>query len=221
MTIEGVDYSTGPPTLGQLRAAGKRFVVRYVSEPGQAKNLTRVEADGLQTAGLAIAIVMQRGKTQALAGSTGGVADARSARDQVVKVGGPANGGVIYFAVDFDPTAAQMATVLSYVGTAASVLGKDRTGVYGGLRTVRAVLDAGLCRYAWQTRSWSGGVWEPRAQLQQYAHNLVLGSGLVDLDRATVADYGQWGGQGLGWWLQPLGPGQLDQLRGVFERALE
>lgn len=72
------------------------------------------------------------------------------------------------------------------------MLGVARPGVYGGLRQVGAMFDAGLVSYGWQTYAWSAGQWDSRAQIQQYRNNQVIGGVSVDFDRATTADFGQW-----------------------------
>jgi hypothetical protein len=199
VVLEGCDYSYQPPTVAELRAAGMRFVCRYLSHT-PAKNLTRPEADRLTAAGLGIVVVWQQGATQALAGAAGGRADAAAAQTQLLAVGGPAD-AVIYFAVDFDTTTtSQRALADSYLDAAAVTLGGGhRVGVYGEAD----VLDYCWAHpnprpaYGWQTRSWSAGRWSAHAVLQQYAHNLPLGSGWIDRNRALAADYGQWGGQAL------------------------
>jgi hypothetical protein len=189
--MEGVDYSYSRPTAAQLKAAGKQFALRYVSSPGHAKNLTRSEADALTTAGIAIGIVYELTASRALDGRATGRTDAASAREQVAALGGPADGGVIYFAVDFDAQPHQMDEVMAYGTGWADVLGKGRCGPYGSYRVCKAFLDAGFA-YAWQTYAWSAGQWDPRAQLRQYRNGVALGSGTVDLCRSTADDFGQW-----------------------------
>lgn len=194
----GVDYSFDPPTVAELQAAGATFAIRYASEPGHVKNLSRPEAERLSAAGLDVAVVFQRSKAFLLEGHAAGMADAASALDQAQGCGMPA-GRPIYFALDIDPrplTAAQWAAVDGYLDGAASVLGRGRVGIYGGKLAIDKVMAAGRAAYGWQTRSWSmvdGQVqWSLRAGLQQYEHNKPLGSGLVDWNRALADDFGQW-----------------------------
>jgi Domain of unknown function (DUF1906) len=134
-------------------------------------------------------LVFEADADRALGGHPGGVADAESARAQAGLIG--LAGAPIYFAVDFDAQPAQLPMVLAYLNGAASVLGHELTGVYGGLAAVKAALDAGACRYAWQTHAWSGGEWDPRAHLHQYANGQTLCGISVDFDRANAADFGQ------------------------------
>lgn len=190
---EGIDYAWGRPSPKAIKAAGKSFVVRYVSTPGNSKNITADEVRALKAAGIDIAIVFETTAGRALAGYSAGRHDATSAISQVRAAGGP-SGSVIYFAVDFDADATEQVAINAYLKGAASVLGHDRTGVYGGFWVVKRALDAGVCKFAWQTYAWSGGRWDYRAQLQQYdIFPPRLDGVAVDLNRATEPNFGQWG----------------------------
>ena len=189
----GIDHSSHPPAPAALKSEGVCFVCRYLSTPGNPKNITRVEATDLKLAGIYVVLVFETGGNRALGGHGAGVADAQSARAQAGLVG--LAGTPIYFAVDFDAQHAQLPAVLAYLQGAALVLGHDLTGVYGGLAAVMAALDGGACRYAWQTYAWSGGVWDPRAHLHQYANEQTLCGISVDFDRANTPDFGQHKGQ--------------------------
>lgn len=192
MTVFGVDYAFGgPPDAAVLRAAGVQFVCRYLAPLPNDKVITAAEARALSDAGVWIVLVFEWTAQRALAGKTAGVDDARLAWSQAQALGMPVD-RPIYFAVDFDVSPSQMPAVLDYLRGAASVLGKQGTGVYGSYSVVKAALDAGVCAWAWQTYGWSAGQWDPRAQLQQYSNGHSLGGVDVDYNRATAADYGQW-----------------------------
>lgn len=193
---EGIDLSGPYPTAAAMKAAGRDFVVRYARKTGSLdKQITAAEAAYWRANGIDVAIVDEAGAARALDGFAAGAADARSAVAAIKAVGGPADGGKIYMAVDFDASAAQISgPVRAFIEGAASVLGAARTGVYGSYDVVRYMLDNGVCRYAWQTYAWSGGLWDPRAQLRQYLNGQTLGGVAVDYNRATVVDFGQWGG---------------------------
>ena len=189
---EGVDYSYSRPDLVQLYAAGKRVVCRYVSWSRLGKNLSLAEASALSAAGFAVVTNWEYTAQDQLGGYDKGVEHAREADRQHRACGGPAT-RPIYFSTDFDASASQLAgPVTQYFRGAASVLGLGRVGVYGGLRSVRYMLDHGLARWAWQAYAWSGGVWDNRAHIQQYRNGVTLAEATVDLDRAMKADYGQW-----------------------------
>lgn len=187
---EGIDYAFGRPGIAALKAAGVKFVCRYLSH-SPTKNLTSAEAHALSAAGIWIVVVWETTAQRALAGRTAGVADAIDAQMQAQACGMPA-GRPVYFAVDWDASASQQLAINTYLDGAASVLGRDRVGIYGGYGPVKRALDAGKAKWAWQTYAWSGGKWDGRAQLQQYSNGHTLGGVGCDYDRATKADYGQW-----------------------------
>jgi hypothetical protein len=97
----------------------------------------------------------------------------------------------IYFAADFDATPGQQAAINACLGGAASVIGKARTGIYGGFYPVKRAFDAGAARWGWQTIAWSGGQWDSRAHIRQ-GLSFSLGGSSVDHDQAMFPDFGQW-----------------------------
>lgn len=191
MSVFGVDYAWGRPGAAALKAAGARFVCRYLSHDTTGKNLTRAEADALSKAGLWLVVVWETTATRALAGRAAGVADARDAWSQARTCGMP-DDRPIYFAVDWDATTAQQPHINEYLDGAASVLGRGRVGLYAGYGPIKRAFDAGKITYGWQTYAWSGGRWDTRAQLQQYSNDHRINNVGVDYDRAVAGDYGQW-----------------------------
>lgn len=189
--VEGVDYAWSRPDPTALYAAGKRFAIRYVSYDRTGKNLTRQEADRLQAAGLAIVTNWEWDPRDQLGGRQRGRVHATEADRQHRQCGGPPD-RPIYFSTDFDATAAQLQVCYDYPRGCADVIGWDRVGVYGGIRTVTYMADRGV-RWLWQTYAWSSGRWDSRAHIRQYRNGVRLAGGTVDLNRATVPDYGQWG----------------------------
>lgn len=196
MTIYGIDYAWGRPGPAAIKAARINdkpieFVCRYLSHDTTGKNLTKAEADVLAGAGLWVVVVWETTAQRALAGHSAGAADARFADAQARACGMP-DGRPIYFAVDWDATAGQQDEINAYLDGAASVLGRDRVGLYAGYWPVKRAFDAKKITWAWQTYGWSGGHWDGRAQLQQYSNSHTLNGVGVDYDRATTGDYGQW-----------------------------
>lgn len=189
VSIPGVDYAWSHPGGSALEAAGMKFAARYLSN-GASKNISRAEADDLAEHGVWSVVVWESTATRPLSGRAAGVTDAQRAAAQAAAAGMP-DSRPIYFAVDFDATAKQMPVVMAYLDGAASVLGRDRTGVYGGYDTVRAALDGRHATWAWQTRAWSEGRWDSRAHMRQGATR-TIGGVSCDLNTATTADYGQW-----------------------------
>jgi hypothetical protein len=187
----GVDYSSGGVDPVKLKAAGVSFVCRYVSTPGNPKNLTRVEAQGLRRAGLNIVTVFETTANRALKGRATGKTDALSAQAQALNCGAPTD-VPIYFAVDFDATEHDQIAINAYLAGAAEALGKNRVGIYGGYWPLKRALDARVCHYGWQTYAWSGGHWDPRAQLRQYLNGQHLAGTSVDFNHSMFPDFGQW-----------------------------
>lgn len=192
MTVprEGVDYAWGDPGVAAIKRAGKTFVCRYLSHDS-SKNLRADEAKALRKAGIDIVTVWETYEGRALAGTQAGINDATEALRQLSVLGAPA-GAPVYFAVDFDANSIDLLSVGLYLRGAAKVLGLERVGVYGGIRTVRHSLDNGLATYAWQTYAWSGGAWDGRAQLRQYSNGHRINGVAVDYCMAVADDFGQW-----------------------------
>lgn len=187
----GLDYVTSPG-IAALKLAGVGFVCRYLSEVNpatQVKLLSAAEAKTLSEAGISIVSNYEWYGNRAAEGYDSGVADAKIATAQHTQCGGPEN-RPIYFSVDFNTDATP--AIIAYFQGVASVIGLARTGAYGGYTCIKGLFDAGVIRWGWQTYAWSGGVWDSRAQIQQYQNDMVVGGQSVDYDRSTVADFGQW-----------------------------
>lgn len=190
----GIDCTTSPP-VADLRAAGVTFVCRYLSEVNsltQVKLLMLEEAKTLSQASIAIVSNYEWYANRALEGSASGVTDAQIAASQHAACGGPAD-KPIYFSVDFDATAIQIPAIIDYFKKGvASVIGLARTGAYGPYQVIKALFDAGAITWGWQTYAWSGGVWEPRAHIQQYQNGIMMAGISVDYNRSMKSDFGQW-----------------------------
>lgn len=186
----GIDVAWGQISPLTLELAGVRFVAGYLSyDPG--KNLTLASTRARAASGIDSVAVWETTAGRALAGRAAGLSDARAAQRQALADGEPA-GRPIYFAVDFPETPAQAGAVLRYFHGVASVLGRARTGAYGGYWTIRRLLEAHAIAYAWQTYAWSSGAWDAGAQLRQYANGRWLAGVSIDYDQAVQADFGQW-----------------------------
>lgn len=191
MTIAGADYAWMKPPMAALKAAGISFVCRYLSTDS-SKNLAASERDALHAAGISIVLVWETTGVEALKGYGQGMADGAAARAQATALGFPKT-LPIYYAVDFSQTASEKQTVLDYLHGASDAEGsKARVGVYGGIASVSAALDAGF-GFGWQTYAWSNGQWDSRAQIRQTHNDQMIGGASVDLDEAMTGSYGQWG----------------------------
>jgi hypothetical protein len=212
-----IDFASQRIAPDLIKAAGYGGVINYVSasRPGAnfgAKPITREYADSLRAAGLQIVSNFQYGKpgwpdpADFTRGYDGGVADAKSALQLHNAAGGPAS-APIFFSVDDDiDTATWTGTALPWFRGINSVLGVDRTGIYGHAQACAWAASDGVIgkstsaghRWSWQTKAWSHGQREPTAVLYQSVVSTesnpgpVLGGVNVDVDDVLAADYGQW-----------------------------
>ncbi|OBI99446.1 twin-arginine translocation pathway [Mycobacterium alsense] len=212
-----IDFAMRQIPAEHIRAAGYSGVINYVSlsRPGSsmgAKPITRPYAEQLTAAGLMIVSNYQYGKPGGTApsdfrrGFAGGVADARTAWKLHTAAGG-GQSAPIFFSVDEDinhDTWNNMA--LKWFRGINSVLGVQRTGVYGGIDVCRWAAADGVIgssrtrghRWAWQTRSWSRGQIDPAAVLYQRVVSTasnpgpVVGGLEVDVNDVLAQDCGQW-----------------------------
>jgi hypothetical protein len=212
-----IDFAKRKIAPDQIKAAGYDGVVVWVSEsrPGadfEAKPVTRDYADALRAAGLHMVSNYQYGKpgwpdpSDYTRGYDGGVADARTAQQLHAAAGGP-DSAPIFFSVDDDIDSSTWTSVAAqWFRGLNSVLGVERTGIYGHARACGWAIDDGVVghsstaghRWAWQTSAWSQGAREARAVLYQAVVDspstpgIPLGGINVDLDDVLAADYGQW-----------------------------
>jgi hypothetical protein len=187
MTQWGFDWAWyRPPSTKWLKDQGCDFVCRYVSPDTTGKNITKAEARSLRKAGVDVVLNYEWTASEALGGTDAGTRAGRLARAQAQAVGYP-HGASVYFSVDFDASASQMAAIARYLRGANQALGPYEVGVYGGYETVKAMLDRGACEFAWQTYAWSGGRVDHRAQLYQY-----LNGAKYDHDRSQHENFGSW-----------------------------
>jgi hypothetical protein len=190
MTLKGCDYAFAQPSVAALTAAGVKFVCRYLSTD-PAKNLSAAERDALHKAGISIVLVWETTGTSPKAGYAQGLDEARTARAQATALGCPTS-VPIYYAVDFQPTGAQLSDVLDYLHGASDAEGsKDRVGPYGSYEVIEAAAAAGYA-LLWQTYAWSSGKWASQTTIRQTLNGTHIGGAEVDLDEATAGNYGQW-----------------------------
>lgn len=190
----GIDFSDSRPSHAAMKTAGVRFVVRYVGSKvhgsgRDAKWLSPAEATSLHKGGFDLVAVFETTAQRADGGRSAGLADAHTAVAELAYCGLPA-ALPVYFAVDWDTTVGPLIT--AYFNAIAEVLGRKRTGAYGGYHVIKALLDKKLITYAWQTYAWSGDSWDGRNHLEQYSNGRRIGGADVDYDRSKKSDFGQW-----------------------------
>jgi hypothetical protein len=212
-----IDFAMHQIPAADIKAAGYAGVVNYVSlsRPGSnfgAKPITKAYADSLTAAGLVIVSNYQYGKPGGTApsdytrGYAGGVADAQTAWQLHTAAGG-GQSAPIFFTIDEDISRDTWNNVaLQWFKGINSVLGVQRTGVYGGIDVCQWAAADGVIgsssspgfRWAWQTRAWSGNKIHPAAVLYQRivatASNPgpLVGGFEVDVNDVMASDVGQW-----------------------------
>lgn len=188
----GVDYAFPPhPNITQLANVGKTFACRYGGPGSASKQLTLDEAKALNAAGLTV-VANAEGSTAGLTGGFNvGAAWARDAEAHFATCGMP-RGRPIYLSVDFDVQASQWASVATALRGAASVIGLNRVGVYGGRHAIEWARRDNVATWFWQTYAWSNGFWVPGNHIEQYQNDVVVAGASVDLDRSLKSDFGQW-----------------------------
>ena len=212
-----IDFAAKQIPAQDIRAAGHAGVVNYVStsRPGSsfgAKPITLPYAQSLTAAGLAIVSNYQYGKpggtapSDFLRGYAGGVADARTAWQLHTAAGG-GQSAPVFFTIDEDINRDTWNRVaLQWFRGINSVLGVQRTGVYGGIDVCEwAAADGVIGKsstpgrwWAWQTKAWSGNRVHPGAVLYQRVVSTasnpgpLVGGLEVDVNDALASDVGQW-----------------------------
>ncbi|PEG37374.1 twin-arginine translocation pathway signal [Mycolicibacterium agri] len=212
-----IDFTELQVPADQIAAAGYTGALVYVSElrPGATfdfKPVTRKYADALRALGLQVVSCYQYGKpgwptpSDFTRGYDGGVADAQTASRLHAAAGGP-DTAPIFFSIDEDIDQSTWKSVaVNWLRGINSVLGVERTGVYGHAGVCKWAIADGVIgqsttpgyRWAWQTRAWSDGVRAPAAVLYQRVivtasdPGISLGGSHVDENDILAADYGQW-----------------------------
>ena len=192
--IRGVDYSYGRPAPAALKAAGIDFVGRYLWYPGcDSKAIDTGELAGLRAVGLPVVFGFEKTATRALGGYPAGVEDGQQSQSSLDTL--HASDAPVYFAVDFDPDRRPVGgtdetpAVIDYFHGIGATIPWGRCGVYAGDRVWQRVSG----KWLWQAQatSWSTLYPSPAAHIVQGVGSVVAGSS-VDLDTASVSDYGQW-----------------------------
>lgn len=215
--LQMLDFAVRQVPPAQIKAAGYDGALVYVSElrPGATfdfKPVTREYTDGLRAEGLQVASCYQYGKpgwpapSDYTRGFDGGVADAQTALRLHAAAGGP-DTAPIFFSVDEDIDAGTWKSVaVQWFQGINSVLGVQRTGIYGSDRSCGWAIADGVIghsstpgrRWAWQTRAWSQGRREPAAVLFQREivtasdPGVVIDGVSVDVNDVLASDFGQW-----------------------------
>lgn len=151
--------------LACLKQAGVTTAIRYYNRNMTPKVIKAAEFNAILAAGLNLCIVHQRGgRDPDEYGAQNGTLDAAHCRNYGKTLGQPA-GSAIYFAVDFDISAADLQRkVVPYFQAIRTEMANGialpayRIGVYGSGMTCKTLLDAGLVDLTWlsQSRGFTG-----------------------------------------------------------------
>lgn len=188
----GVDYSFARPDIATLKARGVTFAARYLwrlkYDDGRTnKGISKDEYAALEAAGINVVYIYEEDGKELLGGYDAGVRVAKAAEAYRIEQGFPIK--PIYFNVDYDAPEGDQIAIFSAILGIASVIGKERIGLYGGYKVIKAAFDAGAIAWGMQTYAWSGGQWDSRAQLRQWSNGEYGGS--VDFQYAMAEEYGQ------------------------------
>lgn len=190
MATEGIDYSWARPGGRNIKNAGKQFVVRYLWPDGEGgKGLDASELADLVNNGLEIVLVYQAGTNTILGGRSVGVQQANVAQAEINRLGLPKNSPV-YFAADWDAQPNEQAAIDDFLNGAASVIGRERVGIYGSAAVMARTMASKTASWFWQTYAWSRGQVTQGIHLYQYLNGQNL-NGAVDFCRTSLDNYGQ------------------------------
>lgn len=189
--MKGIDYAWAnpKPSPSCLKQNGVGFIMRYFSYDS-SKDLTKDELNNAVKNGIAVGVVWETTANRMMSGYNGGVTDAKESDKRCKSLG--ITGIPVYFACDWDSSESEQAAINAYLDGAVSVIGKARTGMYGGYHPIKRAFDASKMTYGWQTYAWSGGNWDNRAQLRQTLNGVTVCGTSSDWDESRQTDFGQW-----------------------------
>lgn len=193
----GVDYAFPPrPRASVLKQQGKTFACRYGGKGTSDKMLDATELASLRGQGIDV-VANVEGSAGGFRGYLAGQDWARKGLAWFNDLGMPA-GRPLYFSADWDVSASSWPDLADALRGAASIVGRERVGLYGGRYAIAQAKGSGLARWFWQTYAWSGNptVWVSGVHIQQYHNGVTIDGADCDLNRAMLADYGQWGYKG-------------------------
>src|SRR5581483_9682922 len=178
----GIDMAFDTISPAEAKALGAHFVFSYLSY-APSKDWTLAEWNGLHGEGIKTNLNWEWGCCDASEGYAEGQRDAREAKLLAAQLPGGST-APITFSVDEDVT---WPSVAPYFQGVASVLGKDRTGVYGSYQVIQGAWAAGYPSHSLhQTYAWSGGQLSPHACIYQY-----LNGSTFDNDKSLCKYFGQ------------------------------
>lgn len=188
MALKGIDCAAkiSAAAAQEIKAAGYDFVCRYlVPNAGSMawKALTAQEAQGISDAGLKILCVYESTSSRCKGGAAAGTADGHTAF-QLARAYGIPETAILYFAVDFDAQAGDLAAIEAYLRAARAQTGGYEVGVYGSFRVVETMAQRGACKGFWQCYAWSYKQVSDHRTAYQYRNGQTVAGISVDLNEA-------------------------------------
>jgi hypothetical protein len=176
----GVDFSQRAADWNKwdaaLKATGRDFIGRYIATtpdyiPHDWRVLTKQELATHLANGVSVFAywenspdhVADHTRARARDGFAAGANDARQVVAMMEYLGHPHTPAM--YCIDTDLTGPAVRAYFMGIG---SVVPKAEIGVYGGMKPVSYLFDEGLITYACQTKAWSYGHWDERAQIHQF-----------------------------------------------------
>lgn len=161
-----IDYSAGVPPATDVKKAGYKGAVRYISPARDAwmkgKPMSKREFDDYRSNGLQVAFVFQNLKQDWSRGRNGGIEDAKAAKKHIEMLGVP--DAVVYCAIDHnladkstDALKVWNSTAAKYIQGFQSVMGREKTGIYANNLCISWAIEDNLGTYYWQ-HDWSNDV---------------------------------------------------------------
>jgi hypothetical protein len=196
MTINSVDCTGLNPTqISNLAKNGIKYVGRYLSR-STWKGLTLGETANIKAAGMQIFSIYETNPTSAgYFSAAKGKSDAVDAINLAHSVGQP-EGTAIYFTVDYDAQAGDLANILSYFNAIRANLGNYKLGAYGSFTVLNYLHQNNAADYWFQTTAWSSGQHCSFLNIYQYQIDKTNWNNTganVDLDNLERDDIGAWG----------------------------
>jgi hypothetical protein len=151
----GADYSASklsPSELDSFTGYDLRFLIRYIGWPGSPKCISHYPGayQAHVNAGRMVLLVAEQGTNDPAGGFGGGAAMGQRALSDARSVGYP-DSLPIFFCADgwLASNGIPVATAMSYLDGAASVVGRDRTGAYGFRDFIQPANAGGHASWLW------------------------------------------------------------------------
>lgn len=186
-----LDYSVGRPDPNSIKRAGYVGVMRYISAAGGInKDIYASEFHALRAAGLSVGFVYENSASWMLGGYQDGRDAAKRFRNRVRRFHTDAE-PVLYLGADWNAFEWQQDAIDRCLDGAASVIGRRRTGIYGGYWPLSRAMDAGKATYGWQTVAWSGSNRYDGAHLLQNEYGIWIDGVNCDSNDVLNPSWGQ------------------------------